>query len=71
MIRYKIKDLMQKKALQEKKITYKDVALATGISEVTLSRLANNKHNATGDVIEKICKYFNCKFDDLMEIIDS
>jgi putative transcriptional regulator len=37
---------------------------------MTLSKLANHKgHNASSDVIDKLCDYFGCPIQDLVEHI--
>lgn len=70
MIIYKIKYMIQKKsAIDGNKITYADIQKETGVSKVTLSKLANNNFNPTGGTIEKLCKYFDCTPNDLMELI--
>ncbi len=69
MIRYKLKNLMQIKSLETgSRISYQNIQDDTGISKVTLSKLANNNFNPTGATIEKICKYFDCSLLDFMEM---
>ena len=72
MIIYHLKDLMLKKAAvaARTKITYEDIEEATGISKVTLSRIASKRGYYTGmENIEKLCIYFNCTPDQLMTIL--
>ena len=72
MIIYHLKDLMLKKAATSggKKITYEDIEAETGISKVTLSRIASKRGYYTGmENIEKLCIYFDCTPDQLMTII--
>lgn len=71
MIVYKIKELMQIKRNNEgKSLTYQDVAAGSGVSAVTISRMLNGKVKPSADVLEKLCRYFDCGFDDLMRRID-
>jgi len=71
MIIYHIKDLMLKKSAKMKiKITYADIVNSTGISRITLSKMASkNNHNACAKIVEKLCCYFECTPNDLMSII--
>jgi len=71
MIIYKLRELMQKKSLSDnKKINYQTIADATGISRNTLTRMVNGKVAPTADTLAKLCRYFGCSFDDLMEVVD-
>ncbi|EFK06820.1 conserved hypothetical protein [delta proteobacterium NaphS2] len=71
MIIYHLKDLiLRKSATEGRKITYANIAEATGISKITLSRMASKRgYNAGADIIEKLCIYFNTTPDELMTII--
>jgi len=71
MIIYHLKDLMLKKSIKmNKKITYKTISEDTGISVVTLSRIASKKgYKISMDNMEKLCKYFKCNPDQFMSII--
>ncbi|HEX7325878.1 MAG TPA: helix-turn-helix transcriptional regulator [Rhodanobacteraceae bacterium] len=45
----------------------KEIAEATGVHRVTLSKLANNKdYNVGIATIEKLCAYFGCDVGDLV-----
>jgi len=62
--------MLRKSARINKKITYDDISKETGISKITLSRMASKKgHNASSGSIEKLCKYFGVTPDELMTII--
>lgn len=63
---------MRKKAHEEnKKITYKTVSKATGLSVTTLNYIANKKNYVTRTkTIEILCNYFKCEVSDFMEIVD-
>ena len=71
MILYHLKDLIMVKAASEnRKITYAIIEKETGVSKVTLSRMASKRgHKVKTDIIEKLCIYFNCTPDQLMTIL--
>ncbi len=71
MIIYHIKDLMLRKSARiNQKITYDFISKETGISKITLSRMAAKKgHNASAETIEKLCKYFDVTPNQLMTIV--
>jgi putative transcriptional regulator len=69
MIRFKLAEMMEKKQFAEgRRITVSEVATATGLNRMTLSKLLNHKGYGTGtDTIDKLCTYFDCQVADLME----
>lgn len=69
MIRFKLADLMEKKQFAEgRRITIQEVAEGTGINRMTLSKILNQKGYSTGtDNLDRLCTYFNCTLDDLLE----
>jgi putative transcriptional regulator len=72
MIQFHFKQLLADKEFKEKRsISILEVAEKTGISRVTISKIANSKgdYNTTTDHIEKLCLYFGCSPNDLMTII--
>ena len=73
MLKFKFKALLADKEFQEgRAITIQEVSEQTGINRMTLSKLANYKgHNASSDVIDKLCDYFKCPIQDLVEHIPS
>jgi len=70
MVVYNIKSLLRKKSfIENKKLTYKDIELATGINSVQLSRLNSTpNYSIQGLHIEKLCRYFQCTPNDLISI---
>ena len=45
-----------------------EVANATGIHRMTLSKLGNNRgYNASADVLDRLCSYFGCRIEQLVE----
>ncbi|SFB87336.1 putative transcriptional regulator [Marinospirillum celere] len=69
MIRFRLKELMADKGFKEKRrITYDEVAEATGIHRTTLSKIANQYgYSTTTDVLDKLCTYFECELGELAE----
>jgi putative transcriptional regulator len=69
MIRFKFGEVMEKKRFADgKRVSITDVASATGLSRVTLSKILNQKGYGTGtDTIDRLCQYFSCRVEDLME----
>lgn len=51
-------------------ITMIEVANAIGVNRMTLSKLANQKgSNVTTDVLDRLCNYFGCRIEQLVEHI--
>ena len=71
MIRFRLKELLAEKEFAERKvISLTEVACATGMNRMTLSRIANHPGTNTGtENINKLCKYFNCEVGQLMEYL--
>ncbi len=58
------------KLMGEKRYTIVQVAEKTGMSTSTISNLYNEKVKRLDfDTLEKLCKLFNCKVQDLIEYI--
>ena len=71
MIRVLLKNLLDEKSLEGKRITVSDVSRETGISRATLTRIANIPgYNTNTDTLNNLCRYFNCNPGDLLEIRD-
>ncbi len=69
MIRFKLAEMMEKRQFAVgHRITVSEVATATGLNRMTLSKLLNHKGYGTGtDTIDKLCTFFACRVEDLME----
>lgn len=69
MIRFKLGEVMEKKRFADgKRFSITDIAAATGLSRVTLSKILNQKGYGTGtDTIDRLCQFFGCRVEDLME----
>lgn len=55
----------------ERKLKISDVANDTGINRGTITRLyKETAERVELDVIEKLCRYFECEVSDLIELLD-
>ncbi|HYW57044.1 MAG TPA: helix-turn-helix transcriptional regulator [Polaromonas sp.] len=61
--------MIEKKQFAEgRRVTINEIATATGLNRMTLSKILNSKGYGTGtETIDKLCQYFNCRVEDLME----
>lgn len=71
MLRFRLKELMAEKEFREGRVvTMVEVANATGIHRMTLSKLSNHRgYNPTADVLDRLCAFFNCRIEQLVEYI--
>lgn len=69
MIRYKLAEQISLKQFKDgARLTVQAVAEATSINRMTLSKILNQKGYSTGtDVLDKLCTYFGCRLDELVE----
>lgn len=67
MIRFRLKELISEKEFREKRVvTLAEIAEATGIHRVTLSKIANNRGYHTGtEILDRLCKYFDCEIGEV------
>jgi len=55
----------------EKRLKIADVAKETGINRGTLTRIYHESAQRLElDVLEKLCRYFQCQVSDLLEWVD-
>ena len=71
MIRYKIRELIQKKYDEEgQKITLSYLADQVGIQSSAMSKIVKNQgYNTRMSTIEALCEFFNCRVEDVIEFI--
>ena len=71
MLRFKLKELIADKSFKEdRRITIAEIALECDVNRMTLSKIANKKGCTTNtDNLDKLCNYFGCSIDDLVEYI--
>lgn len=72
MIRFKLKEQLAEKAFRDGRVvTLAEVAEATGINRSTLSKIVNERGYNTGtDNLDRLCRYFGCKLDQLAEYVE-
>lgn len=70
-MRFKIKELLERKEFKEnRRITINEVAESTGINRMTLSKVINHRgYSTVTDNLDKLCAYFECKIEDLVEYV--
>ena len=56
------------KKVKRKKMKKQDFQNALGMSSSTVAKLTNNKP-VTMEVLERICKEFNCNIGDIVEFV--
>jgi DNA-binding Xre family transcriptional regulator len=71
MIRFKLGEMIEKKQFAEgRRVTINEIATSTGLNRMTLSKILNLKGYGTGtDTIDRLCEYFGCGVQDLMEYL--
>lgn len=71
MIRFRFKELLAEKGFKERRVvTISEVAEATGINRMTLSKIANHPgYSTVTDNLDKLCSYFGCPLGALAEHI--
>jgi putative transcriptional regulator len=69
MIRFKLGEMIEKKQFADgRRISISEIATATGLNRMTLSKILNQKGYGTGtETIDRLCSYFACKVEDLIE----
>ena len=72
MIRFRLQELLAEKQFKEgKRVTLSEVAEAIGVNRATLSKMNNIRgYSTVTDNIDKLCKFFGCQVQDLMEYVD-
>lgn len=68
MIRFKLAEVMADYSFRKgKRVEWQEVSKTTGIHRSTLSKMVNLRgYNSTTDNIDLLCKFFECKVEDLM-----
>ncbi len=72
MLRFKLKEMIAKKEFTDgRRITIGEVAEDTNIHRMTLSKMINQKgYNTGSENLNRLCKYFNCSIEDIVEYVD-
>ena len=73
MIRFKLAEQIEKKQFREsRRITIQEVAEASGVNRMTLSKILNQRGYSTGtDILDKLCEYFGCRLEELAQHISA
>ena len=71
MIYIQIKEVIQAKSIAwGRRITLNELANATGISRMTLSRMVNNQgYSTVTDQLDKLCTFFECEIQELVKFL--
>jgi putative transcriptional regulator len=71
MIKFKLKSVIEAHEFKwNRKISVMELVEETGIGRSTLSKMLNQKGaNTSLDKLDKLCKFFDCKIEDLVEYI--
>ena len=69
MLRFKLKERIADMEFRERRrVQLQEIATATGLNRMTLSKLVNQHGaNVQTDVLDKLCTYFGCRIEDLVE----
>lgn len=70
MLRFKLKERIADKEFKEgRRISLTEVAEVTSIGRITLSRMLNRGANVRSDTLDRLCAYFDCRIEDLVEYV--
>ena len=70
MLRFKLKERIADKEFRDgKRISLLEIAEATGIGRITLSRMLNRGTHVRSDTLDRLCGYFDCRIEELVEFI--
>lgn len=71
MLRFKLKERIADKEFKDKRrISLIEVHEATGIGRMTLSRMLNHQPGMRTETLDRLCTYFGCRIEDLVEHIE-
>ena len=71
MLRFKLQELIAEKQFREgKRVTLTELSQVTGINRVTLSKMINHRgYSTVTDNLDRLCNYFGCRIEQLIEHI--
>lgn len=71
MIRFRLQELLADKQFREgRRVTLTELAQATGINRVTLSKMVNQRgYNTVTDNLDRLCRYLKCSLTQLAEYV--
>lgn len=70
-IRYKLKELIEIKEKREgKKISQASIAREIGVQRSAINKIVNDsEYVTTTNTLDLLCKYFDCRIEDLIEYV--
>lgn len=70
MLRFKLKERIADLEFRERRrLPLVEIAAATGIGRITLSRMLNHSSHVRTDTLERLCVYFGCRIDEIVEFV--
>ena len=71
MIRFHLRRMMSDWEFREgRRLSIAELAEKSGVTRPTLSRILNQRgYNTTTDNIGRLCAFFNCRVEDLVEYV--
>lgn len=71
MLRFKLRERIADLEFKERRrVSIQEVAAATGLSRMTLSKLINEHGaNVQTDALDRLCRYFGCRLEQLAEYV--
>ncbi len=71
MLRYRLREMIIDREFKEgRRIPLEEISRVTDIHRTTLSRIAGQRgYNTTTDNFDKLCRYFDCPIERLIEYI--
>ncbi|MBK9496076.1 MAG: helix-turn-helix transcriptional regulator [Xanthomonadales bacterium] len=72
MLRYKLKERIADLEFRERRrVTLQEIADATALNRMTLSKMANHHGaNIQTDALDRLCSYFGCRIEELVEHVE-
>lgn len=69
MFRYRLRELIAERTFQSgRPVPLTEIAEETGIARRVLTSIANERgYNTATDTLDKLCTYFGCRIEQLME----
>lgn len=72
MIRYNLKELIEKKSLQEgRKVSGAEIANEIGIQRSAMAKMIRDEgYTTTTKTLDSLCRYFGCRIEELVTYED-
>jgi putative transcriptional regulator len=71
MIRFRLRERIADLAFKSgERVTLEQIAHATGIHRVTLSKISSGRgYNTSTEIIDKLCRFFECTTGEIIEYV--